>query len=82
MNVDNLRTMAHECHGRDEIVFEDADGNLHEIFTAVRTRYLGGSYKIILRETTCNDFEFSVDKNPPQCLKDKIEEYNEKIKKL
>lgn len=53
-----------------------------ETFMKSLPQFVQDIYKIILRETTCNDFEFSVDKNPPQCLKDKIEEYNEKIKKL
>ena len=81
MNVGDLRDMAKECHGRDEIVYEDADGNLHEVWTAVRIRYFG-SNKIILRETTRNDFEFSVDKNPPQELIDRLEEYNERKERL
>lgn len=81
MNIGDLRDMAKECHWRDEVVFEDADGNLHEVWTAVRVRYFG-SYKIILRETTHKDFEFSVNKNPPQELIDRIEEYNERKVRL
>lgn len=81
MKVGDLRDMAHECHFQDEVIFEDADGNLHEVWTAVRVR-CGGSFKIILRETTRNDFEFAIDKNPPQELIDRIEEYEESKERL
>lgn len=81
MKIGDLRDMARNCHWREEIIFEDSDGNLHEVFAAVRTRSCGGDYKIILRETTGNDFEFSIDKNPPQELIDRIEEYNERIER-
>lgn len=49
------------------------------MYTAVRTRVIGGTFKIILRETTEKDFEFKVDKNPPAELIDRLDRYNETI---
>lgn len=79
MRIGDLRDMAHECHWQDEVVFEDADGNIHQVYTAVRARVIGGTCKIILRETTEKDFEFKVDKNPPAELIDRLDRYNETI---
>ena len=61
----------------DLVVFEDADGNIHEIYTAIRVRYIGGRPYLILRETTTKDFFLQV-KQPPQELIDRLEDYNEK----
>ena len=65
------------CPAYYDVVFEDADGNIHEIFSVMKVRYKGGSPKIILRETTANDFFFEVTQ-PPQELIDRLEKYKEK----
>jgi hypothetical protein len=61
----------------DLVVFEDADGNIHEVYTAMRVRYKGGRPWLILRETTAKDFLLEV-KQPPQELIESLEKYNEK----
>jgi hypothetical protein len=61
----------------DLVVFEDADGNIHEVYTAMRVRYKEGRPWLILRETTAKDFFLEV-KQPPQKLIERLEEYNEK----
>ena len=61
----------------DLVVFEDADGNIHEVYTTMRVRYKGGRPCLILRETTAKDFFLEV-KQPPQELIERLEEYNEK----
>lgn len=75
MKASDLKNI--RCPAYYDVVFEDADGNIHEIFSVMKVRYKDGSPKIILRETTANDFFFEVTM-PPQELIDTLEEYNEK----
>lgn len=81
MNIGNLRDMSSHCHWADEILFEDSEGNIRPIWTAIRVRS-GGDFKIILKETVVNDFEFKVDKNPPKELLDRLDEYLESKDRL
>lgn len=77
MNASEVEECCRHCMRNDLVVFEDAQGNIHEIYTATRVRYIGGRPYLILRETTANDFFLQV-KQPPQELIDRLEEYNEK----
>lgn len=63
----------------DVVVFEDADGNIHEVYTAMRVRHKDVGRVLILRETMEKDFFLNVSQ-PPQDLIDRLEEYNEKTR--
>lgn len=76
MKARHLRDLGSSCQAGDEVVFEDADGNIHEIYSAMRVRYRGGEPKLILRETVAKDFFLEI-KQPPQELIDRLEMYNE-----
>ena len=77
MTTSELKDCCGHCMKNDLVVFEDADGNIHEIYTAIRVRYIGGRPYLILREITTKDFFLHV-KQPPQELIDRLEDYNEK----
>lgn len=77
MKAYELAECCRHCMKDDLVVFEDADGNIKEIYTAMRVRYIGGRPYLILRETTAKDFFLQV-KQPPQELIDRLEDYNEK----
>ena len=77
MTASELRECCGHCMRNDLVVFEDADGKIHEVYTAMRVRYMGGRPRLILRETTAKDFFLEV-KHPPQELIERLEEYNEK----
>lgn len=77
MTASELGESCRHCMRNDLVVFEDTDGNIHEVYTAMRVRYRGGRPWLILRETTARDFFLEV-KQPPQELIERLEEYNEK----
>ena len=77
MTASEIGECCRHCMRDDLVVFEDADGNIHEVYTAMRVRYKGGRPWLILRETTARDFFLEV-KQPPQELIERLEEYNEK----
>ena len=77
MKAYEVQECCRHCMRDDLVVFEDADGNIHEIYTAMRVRYIGGRPYLILRETTAKDFFLQV-KQPPQELIYRLEDYNEK----
>ena len=77
MTASDLGECCRHCMRNDLVVFEDADGNIHEVYTAMRVRYKGGRPWLILLETTARDFFLDV-KQPPQELVERLEYYNEK----
>ena len=77
MTASEVGECCRHCMKNDIVVFEDADGNIHEVYSVMRVRYRGSKPKLILRETTAKDFFLEV-KQPPQELIDKLEEYNKK----
>ena len=77
MTASELGERCRHCMRNDLVVFEDADGNIHEVYTAMRVRCKEGRPRLILRETTARDFFLEV-KQPPQELIERLEEYNEK----
>lgn len=60
MRASELGECCRHCMRDDLVVFEDADGNIHEVHTAMRARYKGGRPWLILRETAAKDFFIEV----------------------
>lgn len=72
----DLRDFSHSIGTNCEILFQDAQGNYHQITTAIKTRCEGE--KAVLMETgqTLGSWELKTSK-PPQELIDYIEKYYE-----
>ena len=78
-----LSEIASHAHGNDPVYFQDEEGKLHRIRTAIKTRTEIGDYYgsvTILRESMADEFIMRV-YPPTQELQQRIDEYNKTLEK-
>ena len=83
INAGGLADMCrHACYD-EPVVFQDKDGKLHRIHSAISTRCELGDYYgsvLILRETLSTEFVLRVVPPTPE-LQERIDEYNKTLNK-
>lgn len=82
MDGRDFRTLASSIMTNDKVLFQDAEGNFHEIYSAYRTRTKEDGARVVLVEPAVIEKQWPLRLEiPPKELSDYLNELYEKQKK-